>query len=93
MVTVAEKPAGEDKNWETVGEQFTEIFIKHPDNVGIVLSFLDEYSFRVRWPAVKLLANLVTNKYVEMHIVVLTNFLLPNHVRLKSFVGLKKFKK
>lgn len=59
---VVEKPAGDDKRWESVGEQFTEIFIKHSDNVGIVLSFLDEYSFRVRWPAVKFLANLVTNK-------------------------------
>lgn len=61
----AERPAGEEKRWETVGQQFTEIFIKFPDNVGVVLGLLDEYSFRVRWPAVKLLSNLVINKYAR----------------------------
>lgn len=57
-----ERPVGDEKRWETVGEQFTEIFIKFPDNVTVVLGFLDEYSFKVRWPAVKLLSNLVINK-------------------------------
>lgn len=66
-----EKPAGDEKRWETVGEQFTEIFIKSPDNVGVVLSFLDEYSFRVRWPAVKLLSNLVTNKPKDIQEIIL----------------------
>ena len=46
----------------SVGEQFTEIFIKQPDNVGLVLGFLEEYDFHVRWPAVKLLTSLLANK-------------------------------
>lgn len=50
-----------------VGEQFTEIFIKQPDNVGLVLGFLEEYDFQVRWPAVKLLTSLLANKYVLNH--------------------------
>lgn len=42
-----------------VGEQFTEMFLKNPDNVSLVLGFLEEYDFRVRWPAVKLLTSLL----------------------------------
>lgn len=29
-----------------VGEQFTEMFIKNPENVTLVLGFLEEYDFR-----------------------------------------------
>jgi len=46
----------------SVGEQFTEIFIKQPDNVVLVLGFLEEYDFHVRWPAVKLVTALLANK-------------------------------
>lgn len=45
-----------------IGAQFTEIFIKQPENVGLVLAFLDEFDFRVRWPAIKLLISLIENK-------------------------------
>ncbi|CAG2066060.1 unnamed protein product, partial [Timema podura] len=44
-----------------VSQQFTEIFIKQPDNVALVLGFLEEYDFHVRWPAVKLLTSLLAN--------------------------------
>lgn len=47
-----------------IGVQFTEIFIKQPENVGIILAFLDEFDFRIRWPAVKLLTSLLDNKLV-----------------------------
>ncbi|EDO45455.1 predicted protein, partial [Nematostella vectensis] len=45
-----------------VGLQFTEIFIKKPDNVTLLLGILEEYEFHVRWPTVKLLTMLLTNK-------------------------------
>lgn len=45
-----------------IGIQFTEIFIKQPSNVSMVLLFLEEFDFRVRWPAVKLLTCLLENK-------------------------------
>lgn len=45
-----------------IGVQFTEIFIKQPDNVRMILVFLEEFDFRVRWPAVKLLTHLLANK-------------------------------
>lgn len=47
------------------GAQFTEIFLKKPENVISVIDILEENeSFRVRHPAIRLLANLLTNKYI-----------------------------
>ncbi|XP_071107811.1 general vesicular transport factor p115-like [Haliotis cracherodii] len=45
-----------------LGGQFTEIFIKQSENVSLLLSLLEEYDFHVRWPTVKLLTVLLTNK-------------------------------
>lgn len=56
-----------------IGEQFTEMFIKTPENVSLVLSFLEEYDFRVRWPAVKLLTSLLANKPKEIQDIVLVS--------------------
>ncbi|KAH3872422.1 general vesicular transport factor p115-like isoform X2 [Dreissena polymorpha] len=55
------QPGGDD-----LGAQFTEIFIKKTDNVGLLLSLLEEYDFHVRWPTVKLLTTLLTNKVKEL---------------------------
>lgn len=54
-----------DCDLSKIGVQFTEIFMKQPDNVGVIIAFLDEFDFRVRWPAVKLLTALVDNKLVK----------------------------
>lgn len=56
-----------------VGEQFTEMFIKNAENVSLVLSFLEEYDFRVRWPAVKLLTSLLANKPKEIQDIILVS--------------------
>uniref|UniRef100_T1IXS1 General vesicular transport factor p115 n=1 Tax=Strigamia maritima TaxID=126957 RepID=T1IXS1_STRMM len=56
-----------------LGEQFTEIFIKKTDNVALLLSFLEEYDFHVRWPAVKLLTCLLINKCRDVQEIVLVN--------------------
>ncbi|KAK6629587.1 hypothetical protein RUM43_003404 [Polyplax serrata] len=56
-----------------IGAQFTEIFIKQPENVGLVLAFLDEFDFRVRWPAIKLLISLIENKTKEIQEIVLVS--------------------
>ncbi|XP_070186346.1 general vesicular transport factor p115-like isoform X2 [Littorina saxatilis] len=45
-----------------LGEQFTEIFIKQHENVGLLVSLLEEYDFHVRWPTVRLLTVLLTNR-------------------------------
>lgn len=56
-----------------VGEQFTEMFVKNSDNVALVLGFLEEYDFRVRWPAVKLLTSLLANKPKEIQDIILVS--------------------
>lgn len=56
-----------------IGEQFTEIFIKQPDTVGLVLTFLEEFDFRVRWPALKLLTHLLANKPKEIQEIILVS--------------------
>ncbi|KAH0548096.1 hypothetical protein KQX54_000309, partial [Cotesia glomerata] len=54
-----------------IGEQFTEIFIKHQDSVGLVLAALEDFDFRVRWPALKLLSNLVSNRPKDIQEIIL----------------------
>lgn len=54
-----------------IGEQFTEIFIKQQDSVGLVLSSLEDFDFRVRWPALKLLSNLITNRPKDVQEIIL----------------------
>lgn len=44
---------------EDLGSQFTEIFIKQPENVTLLLSLLEEFDFHVRWPGVRLLTSLL----------------------------------
>ncbi|KAJ8953567.1 hypothetical protein NQ318_002987 [Aromia moschata] len=56
-----------------VGEQFTEMFLKNPENVALVLGFLEEYDFRVRWPAVKLLTSLIASKPKEIQDIILVS--------------------
>ncbi|XP_005090245.1 general vesicular transport factor p115 [Aplysia californica] len=54
-----------------LGGQFTEIFIKKSDNVSLLLSFLEEYDFHVRWPTVKLLTVLLTNRQKDLQEIIL----------------------
>ncbi|KAL0127013.1 hypothetical protein PUN28_005389 [Cardiocondyla obscurior] len=56
-----------------IGEQFTEIFIKNSDSVGLVLTFLEEFDFRVRWPALKLLMNLLANRSKDIQEIILVS--------------------
>ncbi|XP_059156787.1 general vesicular transport factor p115-like [Physella acuta] len=54
-----------------LGGQFTEIFIKHAENVTLLLTFLEEYDFHVRWPTVKLLTVLLTNRQKDLQEIIL----------------------
>lgn len=56
-----------------IGEQFTEIFIKSPENVQVVLKLIEEYNFKVRWSAVKLLTELIRNRAKNIQDVILTS--------------------
>lgn len=56
-----------------VGEQFTEILIKNPENITTILGFLEDYDFRVRWPAIKLLTGLLANRHKSVQEIVLVS--------------------
>lgn len=56
-----------------VGEQFTEMFIKSPENVTVVMGYLDEYDFRVRRAAIQLITSLIANKTRELQELVLVS--------------------
>ena len=57
----------------TIGEQFTEMFIKDAPNVTLVLSYLEEFDFKVRWPAIRLLTTLLDFKPKELQEIVLVS--------------------
>nr|XP_045622193.1 general vesicular transport factor p115-like isoform X2 [Procambarus clarkii] len=54
-----------------VGEQFTEIFTKRQENIELLVNLLDEFDFKVRYPAVKLLINLLKNRPRDLQEVIL----------------------
>lgn len=54
-----------------IGDQFTEMFIKDPHNIQIVLDLLDEYDFRVRLSTVNLLISLLTNRTKDIQEIIL----------------------
>ncbi|KAH7983079.1 hypothetical protein HPB52_009116 [Rhipicephalus sanguineus] len=56
-----------------LGEQFTEIYIKKPENVTLLLDLMEEFDFRVRWPAVRLLTGLLVHRAKEVQECVLTS--------------------
>lgn len=68
-----ERPELSHESLLHIGEQFTEIFIKQPDHVALVLGFLEEYDFRVRWSAVKLLTVLLTNRPKDIQEIILVS--------------------
>jgi len=54
-----------------LGSQFTEIFIKNTENVSTLLSFMEDYDFHVRWPVVKLLTVLLSNRQKDLQEIIL----------------------
>lgn len=80
LVNVTSTEVLEEENDESnininvnVGEQFTEMFIKNSENVTLVLSFLEEFDYRVRWPAVRLLTSLLASKPKEIQDIILVS--------------------
>ena len=53
---------GSREKCDGLGEQFTEILTKKTDTMALFLGLLDEFDFRVRYPAVKLFGNLLENR-------------------------------
>lgn len=56
-----------------VGEQFTEMFVKSEQNVALILSFLEEFDFKVRWASIKLLTSLLANQHKGIQEIILVS--------------------
>uniref|UniRef100_A0A8D0GYA1 General vesicular transport factor p115 n=1 Tax=Sphenodon punctatus TaxID=8508 RepID=A0A8D0GYA1_SPHPU len=59
------------KQADDLGSQFTEIFIKQQENVTLLLTYLEEFDFHVRWPGVKLLTSLLKQRGPQVQQIIL----------------------
>ncbi|XP_037957044.1 general vesicular transport factor p115-like [Teleopsis dalmanni] len=57
----------------SIGEQFTEMFIKVPENVGLIMDCLETYDFKVRRGAIHLLTMLISNRTRDLQNIILVN--------------------
>ncbi|XP_037797564.1 general vesicular transport factor p115-like isoform X4 [Penaeus monodon] len=60
-----------DNQSSEIGEQFTEILTKRQENIALLVSLLDEFDFKVRYPTIKLLTNLLKNRPKDLQEVIL----------------------
>lgn len=63
----------EDASLASMGEQFTEIIAKKPDNLTMLLSFMEEYDFRIRLPVIRLVTNLLINRPKDVQEILLVS--------------------
>ncbi|NXO31937.1 USO1 factor, partial [Cisticola juncidis] len=61
------------KQVDDLGSQFTEIFIKQPENVTLLLTLVEEFDFHVRWPGVKLLTSLLKQQGPQVQQIILVS--------------------
>ncbi|XP_034271982.1 general vesicular transport factor p115 isoform X2 [Pantherophis guttatus] len=68
-----EQEENSQKQTEDFGSQFTEIFIKQHENVTLLLTYLEEFDFHVRWPGVKLLTVLLKQQGPQVQQIILVS--------------------
>lgn len=68
-----------------VGVLFTEIFVKTPENVALLLSLLQEVDFHVRLNSVKLLTTLLTNRAAQLQVQKLARSPAACHIAILGF--------
>uniref|UniRef100_A0A8C8RZ97 General vesicular transport factor p115 n=1 Tax=Pelusios castaneus TaxID=367368 RepID=A0A8C8RZ97_9SAUR len=68
-----EQEENSQKQVEDLGKQFTEIFIKQQENITLLLTFLEEFDFHVRWPGVKLLTSLLKQQGPQVQQIILVS--------------------
>uniref|UniRef100_A0A8D0GY74 General vesicular transport factor p115 n=1 Tax=Sphenodon punctatus TaxID=8508 RepID=A0A8D0GY74_SPHPU len=66
-----EQEENSQKQADDLGSQFTEIFIKQQENVTLLLTYLEEFDFHVRWPGVKLLTSLLKQRGPQVQQIIL----------------------
>merc|ERR1719354_278968 len=54
-------PEKERDDFTGVGEGFSEMFLKHEENLPILLEFLEEFDFKIRRPTIAAMNSLLTN--------------------------------
>uniref|UniRef100_A0A6J0UX88 General vesicular transport factor p115 n=1 Tax=Pogona vitticeps TaxID=103695 RepID=A0A6J0UX88_9SAUR len=68
-----EQEENSQKQAEDLGSQFTEIFIKQHENITLLLTYLEEFDFHVRWPGVKLLTVLLKQQGPQVQQIILVS--------------------
>ncbi|XP_034992471.1 general vesicular transport factor p115 isoform X2 [Zootoca vivipara] len=68
-----EQEENSQKQTEDLGSQFTELFIKQQDNITLLLTYLEEFDFHVRWPGVKLLTVLLKQQGPQVQQIILVS--------------------
>lgn len=63
----------QQKQEDDLGAQFTEKFIREPDNITLLLTLLEEFDFHVRWPGVKLLTALLKSQCAQVQGIILVS--------------------
>uniref|UniRef100_UPI00398F3890 general vesicular transport factor p115 isoform X3 n=1 Tax=Pristiophorus japonicus TaxID=55135 RepID=UPI00398F3890 len=69
----SEEENAQKPSFDELAGQFTEIYIKHQENLTLLLSLLEEFDFHVRWPAVKLLTALLKNQGPQVQQIILVS--------------------
>ncbi|XP_067850696.1 general vesicular transport factor p115 isoform X3 [Heptranchias perlo] len=69
----SEEENAQKQSTDDLAGQFTEIYIKHQENLSLLLSLLEEFDFHVRWPAVKLLTALLKNQGPQVQQIILVS--------------------
>ena len=64
---------GEDSETSSLGIQFTEEFIKNPENLTMLLNLLEDFDFHVRRPTTCLITTLLMNKLAAVQEAVLVS--------------------
>jgi len=64
---------GEDSEISSLGVQFTEEFIKNPENLTMLLNLLEDFDFHVRRPTTCLITTLLMNKLAAVQEAVLVS--------------------
>ncbi|OXA56669.1 general vesicular transport factor p115 [Folsomia candida] len=72
-VTSPELLDDEDPNVKGIGEQFTEIISKKPENIANLLLLLEEYDYKIRVPLIRLMTNLLTNRPKDVQEILLVS--------------------
>lgn len=72
-ITSPELLEDEDVSMASMGEQFTEIIAKKPDNLAMLVSFMEEYDFRIRLPVIRLVTNLLKNRPKDVQEILLVS--------------------